>query len=436
MPQKPSVPGEEVVATGLREVTLEHLPEPLAKDVGRSLEKGIAEGAVFEHPGEPAELFRQTVAQAIRSIQSRDRTDLLPRFLTMGPRDPRGTKLLDPAARHRLSDEETARAIRLIFSSAINSFKGALAELLAVGPLVDLAKRRHGSGAFEAAPTLYAGDVVLARKPGRKDWAKAADFHLLRTEDDTDQVEVAGVAEVKSFVTTFQKLYPQLRGHLARVRRGLRIADRIVPGSRVRMGTGPRAPLQVAVVPDTWMLSREVRFETRGDGRVLLPAEANPRMDEARVEQLKPRRWLVTLRWSEEALASVAHDMTFWYMGILGRLAFAERVPPEWEGMTPEEAGQNAVKAMLHLALLRGRTVREKSRAIALYNSYGFGFALGAHFVNPEGRREVLFPEDLDEIAKQGVARGKDREVDRNGERLTLHAYPCRIVGRKRRGSA
>ena len=41
-------------------------------------------------------------------------------------------------------------------------------------------------------------------------------------------------------------------------------------------------------------------------------------------------------------------------------------------------------------------------KAIALYNIYSFGYALGMNFRNKAGRREMLWPEDLDEIAAKG----------------------------------
>jgi len=45
------------------------------------------------------------------------------------------------------------------------------------------------------------------------------------------------------------------------------------------------------------------------------------------------------------------------------------------------------------------------ARAIALYNSYGFGYALGMNFRNADGRREMLWPPDLDEIDAAGKTR-------------------------------
>jgi hypothetical protein len=94
--------------------------------------------------------------------------------------------------------------------------------------------------------------------------------------------------------------------------------------------------------------------------------------------------------------------MTFWFMEKVGEVLYSDGVPKEWEGMTPAEAGQNAAKMMLYYAILRCRTVREDQRAIALYNSYSFGFALGMNFRNPKGQREMLWPQDLDEILAIG----------------------------------
>jgi hypothetical protein len=61
---------------------------------------------------------------------------------------------------------------------------------------------------------------------------------------------------------------------------------------------------------------------------------------------------------------------------------------------------------MLYYAILRARNRRDEQRAIAIYNSYGFGCALGMNFRNKDGRREMLWPEDLDEI----LAHGKNKD--------------------------
>ena len=89
-------------------------------------------------------------------------------------------------------------------------------------------------------------------------------------------------------------------------------------------------------------------------------------------------------------------------MAKVGEVIYSEAVPKAWKRMTPSEAGRNAVKMMLYYALLRCGTDCEEQRAIALYNSYCFGYALGMNFRSVKGRREMLWIEDLDEILNSG----------------------------------
>jgi hypothetical protein len=95
--------------------------------------------------------------------------------------------------------------------------------------------------------------------------------------------------------------------------------------------------------------------------------------------------------------------MAFWYMAKIGEVVFAQGSP--WPQMTPGESGRNSVTWALHRApLLKGLTVRQRQRAIALYNIYGYGYPLGNSFRHAgTRRREVLFPEDLDQISESGI---------------------------------
>jgi len=70
--------------------------------------------------------------------------------------------------------------------------------------------------------------------------------------------------------------------------------------------------------------------------------------------------------------------------------------------VTPAEAGRNQAKMMLYYSILRARSWHEEQRAIALYNAYGFGYALGTSFKNRRGSREMLWFEDLREILERG----------------------------------
>ena len=60
---------------------------------------------------------------------------------------------------------------------------------------------------------------------------------------------------------------------------------------------------------------------------------------------------------------------------------------------------------MPYYAILRCGSSREEQRAIALYNSYCFSYALGMSFRNKNRRREMLWPEDLEEILAAGQTR-------------------------------
>ena len=113
----------------------------------------------------------------------------------------------------------------------------------------------------------------------------------------------------------------------------------------------------------------------------------------------------ITLGWSHEALAEAAYEMTFWYMGKVGERIFSERKPKEWSEMTPSEVGRNAIKMMLYYAILRCRTLWEFRRAVELHNVYGFGYTLGKSFRDKNGRRDMLWAEDLEEIAATGITK-------------------------------
>ena len=62
----------------------------------------------------------------------------------------------------------------------------------------------------------------------------------------------------------------------------------------------------------------------------------------------------------------------------------------------------NAAKMMLYYALLRRLPPRVDQRAVALYNAYGFGYALGMSFRDRDGKRQVLWFADLEEIEASG----------------------------------
>jgi hypothetical protein len=195
----------------------------------------------------------------------------------------------------------------------------------------------------------------------------------------------------------------QLDHHLRRAKRGLRVENVNYSADAVKVGYGKDyRVIRTAVVPSDWKLPRSFRFEASESGRLLHVDRGKPPRKDDEITQIGESEWRIVLRWSKEALAEAAYEMTFWYMEKIGEVIYSTSVPKEWEGMTPADAGRNAAKMMLYYAILRCRTIREEQRAIALYNSYGYGYALGMNYMNAEGRREMLWFEDLDEILSAG----------------------------------
>jgi hypothetical protein len=112
---------------------------------------------------------------------------------------------------------------------------------------------------------------------------------------------------------------------------------------------------------------------------------------------------------SKKALYKHKRTGDLFVMEKVGEVIYASGVPQEWAEMSPAEAGRNAAKMMLYYAIRRCHTKREEQRAIALYNSYCFGYALGMNYRNSKGQREMLWPVDLDEILVNGCTKHGNR---------------------------
>lgn len=398
----------ELASSLAKTVGPEILGPKLSADVRASIREAREAGTVFPTRGGTLAVFRATLASCIRDIEDHDRGRLLQRFLLQGPYEDVGD-IPAPIAPHRLSDGETAAAIAFVYSFMVNSFKGALAELLACRPCLRLLRTLQAEERLPASARFFAGDAVEVPTLESSRFAKGADLHLLNIGPEgwaVGWVDLLGAVEVKSYPASQRRVREQIERHVQRGSRGLRILGTQTDGRRVRLGgQRQREPVAIVVVPGTWRLSRAIAFDDAGGREVLRIAEAEPPGSDDRVVRLSRSEWRITLRWSEEALASAAYEMTFWYMAKVGEVLYRDGVPHEWPEMSPAEAGQNAVKMMLYYAILRARSQPEEQRAIALYNTYGFGHALGMSFRNQHGRREMLWPEDLYELVAKGVTR-------------------------------
>ena len=397
----PSVP---LVST----VGFELLGTSLGKEVKSALQTALAGGAVFAEGQKPLVIFRQALAASIRNIESHPRGRLFQEFLVKGPYEDSGKIPTDLVAK-RLSDADTAAAITFIYAHMINCFKGAVTELLAAKACLHLLKQLQNDDKLPRNARLYIGDSVGIPRERGKGFLKGGDQHILieeYTSGATPSITVAGVTEVKSYIRSQSQLRKQLDQHLRRTKRGLRVGGVYHPAEKIHMGYGKAQRIaRIAVLPSAWKLPRSFRFEESKRGRSLhVDAGQPPRKDNA-ITQTGDNEWRIDLRWSKEALAEAAFEMTFWYMEKVGEIIYSKTVPKGWEHMTPAEAGRNATKMMLYYAIMRCRSVQEEQRAIALYNSYGYGYALGMNFRNAEGKREMLWPQDLDEIHAAGKTR-------------------------------
>jgi hypothetical protein len=386
-------------------VGFELLGSGLGKDVESALQAALSGGAAFANGHETLVIFRQALATSIRNIESHPRGRLFQEFLLKGPYEDRG-KIPTAFVGQRLSDADSAAAITFIYSHMVNCFKGTVTELLAAKACLHLLSRFQQDGELPPNARLYVGDSVGIHRAGGKGLLKGADLHILIEEHGPDaatSIAVAGVAEVKSYIRSESRLREQLDQHLRRAKQGLKVSGVDYPAERINVGYGKdRRVVRIAVLPSDWKLPRSFRFEDSQRGRKLHVDAGEPPRKDDEITQIGDNDWRITLRWSKEALAEAAYEMTFWYMGKVGEIVYSKFVPKSWEEMTPPDAGRNAAKMMLYYAILRSRTIREEQRAIALYNSYGYGYALGMNYRNAKGMREMLWPQDLDEILSAG----------------------------------
>jgi hypothetical protein len=380
------------------EISFTFLPRPLERDLRHSLSVALRSSVVTSGDGRPVAIFRQAVAEAISSLEERD--DLLRRFLVQGPHD-KGGPIPESRKTQRLSDVDTGQAVAFIYAHVINSFQGKLAELLSLGPCAELVDSLKRQRKLSKDVRVYAGDVVLAPRTGRGSMGKAADLHLI-SAITPDKVCVEGVGEVKSYHLSRPRLSKQLQRHVERARRGLMIGTHCFPPNQIVLQrAGRQHVIKIGVVPSTWHLSRNFRFRKIREREFLQTERRDPPGHDL-VEYDSDPTYYITLRWSKEALAEAAYEISFWYMEKLGEHLFSGGVPSPWPKMSHADAGRNSAKLMLYYAILRATDRRSEQRAIALFNSYAFGYSLGMSFRDTHGCRRELNMLDLREILAAG----------------------------------
>ncbi|MBN2001543.1 hypothetical protein JW935_28635 [candidate division KSB1 bacterium] len=371
-------------------LTMRSLESHLRDDLKSSLSTAIEAGAVFSYRATPLAIFRGTVSEAIGTHTERLKSLL--RECDAPGSEPSGAA----------SAEDYYWAVRFAVSRAVTAIQGSLAELLALGPLVQLVGELKMARKIPKATQIWVGDSIMTPNSRGTVVAKAADVHLLVLSSARQSATVFGVAEVKSYRCSQKKITKQLGNHLSLASRTL--AMQSFDGKHV-LHTARLAhkPLKISVIPSSWRLSRHYQFKTRGDGRVLIVSPPRP-VSTAIAIANAPDQWKVVLRWSHEALANAAFEIFLWCLGRFGEEVYSHQ-PSPWPDMSPAEAGQNSVKMALYYAILHISEPTTLAQAIKLYNVLGFGFALGYNFRGSDGRPAMLWPEDLDEILTHGRTR-------------------------------
>jgi hypothetical protein len=345
----------------------------------------------------PEEMFGHAIDSAIQVIERRG--ELLRRFVFPGPYEEEGSIPDDDVGR-RLSDDDTERAVTMLYCHVVNSFKGQIAEILSLAPCAQLFEHLRSTGRIPENSLLYVGDA--ARPRSSRGLRKGADLHMISRH--RAEIQLEGVVEVKSFHRKPDQLAQQLHTHVQRARQGMSLRGeafgRIVP-------TIPAiGPAEISVSLSNWPLSRGFHFEEQ-DGRSFLHFDPLPNIPEDIVSRIDDRRWHIELGWSQEALCAEAYGLTFWYLTELGVDLFSDRGSP-WPEMTPKQAGINAATQSMFHAVNRSRSRRAEQRAIALYNVLGFGYSLGTSYKDKAGRRHMLWESDLRAMLHESAT---DREV-------------------------
>jgi hypothetical protein len=356
------------------------------------------------------DIFKHSLDSAIRDIENHPRGLLFRRLIEYGPHHPDDSESVESDGQTVLSDPECGECVEFIFSHMINRFKGELAEILAIEPCINFVSQLKSESVLSGDVNIYWGEAIQERRRvDKKDgdvsfggFTKGADGLLVQriknAKGKHDSLMVHGIVEIKSMLRSKKKIGEQIDLHKSRLKGGIRLGDQEWEGEQIMFpgrseGRGSRQPfVRIMVIPSRWKLSREWKFEYRdGSKFMVFPEPGKPQVD-TEVEKLEKDLWKITLNWSQDVLNQAAYEMTYWYMSQVGTHIYSKKpLPKGWEGMSPEEAGYNAIKMMLYYMPLRYLSVRQYRLAIRLYNVYSFGYPLGVD------SREMLWPEDFKE---------------------------------------
>lgn len=330
--------------------------------------------------------LREILKLATRDVKTHPTGGLFTRLIQHGPEYEDAPFTSDPEREDGLLDDVQAEAaVEFVRSHMVNQFKGQLAELLALRPVIERIEALFTKELSRDTLRLYMGESIRqseSAKGKRNRQARGADGLLLHRGTPSAKPAVAAIVEVKAMRLTSRKLLDQLHQHRARLAGTLRLEER--PGAfhefRGLSAMTPRkGPALLAVVPSRWKLSRNfTRVPVPGDDRLQprpdpLPARYPDPPDATIVNGM----YRSTLAPSVEELEAAGFAMTFWYMQQAARAAGID------------DPGQHRLRHMLYCLGLRPLSDRGRELTSRLYNIYNYSYALSAD------SRAMLWPQDF-----------------------------------------
>ena len=376
----------------------------LAADIAQVISQGLRNTSVQLVPGNDGwGVFNQSLTEATRDIARHPLGLLLQRLIKYGPLEEGAPLTVGTRERDTVSDEELGSCLEFVFSHMVNRFKGELAELLGIELCANVLHEAQAEGLVPPDARLWWGDVVRQRRrlavhSGRIGWggyARGADGLIVAMDGSPG---VHGIVEVKSMAVSNRRVHAQIDQHIARLDGGVRLLDQEF-GPEAMHGKCPSAMIRILVRPAKWKLGRQSEWQDVGGRQVLVfPGHGDPPPTRADIQRTGSRTWDVTLAWSKEALAQSAYEMTFWYMGQVGKAVFTSDSPSPWD-MNPDEAGRNSVKEALYHIGLRPMTDRQDRLWRRLYNVYSFGYVPGVD------AKCMLWPEDFQRTSNHRIVK-------------------------------
>ncbi len=286
----------------------------------------------------------------------------------------------------KLRDQELVALFSFIYYSLVNCFKGELAELMARPSFAKFSKilqRKLGPTPIDVVEGHELAAPTRLRNSGFYKWA---DVCFVRAE--ACGVEIVGIGEIKSMLRPVEEMHEQIRRHVIRLKRGVRIRGAFLEPHvvSVRTADGRRVPAA----------------DLDGDAAALVPALlVRPWTDAKSATPVSipnlPNAWISELPYGEDFLMEAAYRFAAWYFGTMGPKAFYKdgdesvvvgdrrRRAPHSE-MSLEENGSNSLMEALYAAGLRevfvfpGDAPKTGGRQtpgevlVRLCNTFGFGF--------------------------------------------------------------